>query len=221
MRRGRASDAVEITREAVAVARTADDASLFAKLLFWHTMALGDSGADTREGMQEVMRLYREAGDRIGVGHVLEQIGLAELTAGNIATAREHLEEAARLGDELGIAESKLSVWLNLGLAALLDGDNRQARALFTDVLPLARDTEKTAIPYALLGPALTTTADDPEQAARLHGTVDRLLAESGMGFEPLEARLRQQDHQRLKSYSVTHGSSRPSKPDAPGRSTS
>ncbi len=58
-------------------------------------------------------------------------------------------------------------------------------------------------LPYVLLGLALTTTADDPEQAAKLHGTVDRLLAQSGMGgtgIAPLEARLREQDHQRLKA---------------------
>lgn len=198
MRQGRADEATELTREAVAIARRTGDPILLANTLQNHSWALAQAGADFRAPHQELVRLHREAGNRAGLASALLMSGLAALDAGDIAAARVELQESARLADEVGNSQLKLYTLVNLGLVAFLDGDHQPARALFTDALALARDSDKSTVPYALLGLALTTPNTDPEQAAELHGAVDRLLDQAGESLERLEARLREQDHQRL-----------------------
>jgi tetratricopeptide (TPR) repeat protein len=198
MRQGRASDATELTGEAVAIARRTGDPILLANTLQNHSWALVQAGADFGAPHQELVRLQREAGNRAGLATALQMSGLAALDAGDIAAARVDLQESGCLADEVGSSQLKLYALVNLGLVAFLDGDHQPARASFTDALALARDSDKSTIPYALLGLALTAPDTDPEQAAELHGAVDRLLEQAGESLERLEARLRQQDHQRL-----------------------
>ena len=87
---------------------------------------------------------------------------------------------------------------VNLGLVAYFEGNDPPARALFIDALAIARDSDTSTIPYALLGLALTMPDTDPERTAELHGAVDWLLEQAGDRLERLEAKLHQQDQRRL-----------------------
>ena len=54
---------------------------------------------------------------------------------------------------------------------------------------------------YALIGLALVGRGGtDPGWSARLHGAADQALADLGHALEPLEARLADQDRQRLRA---------------------
>ncbi len=200
MRQGMAGEATALLQEGVAHARRAGDQQLLAKLLHGLGAMVVNTGSYPRELLQEAIRLHRARGDRINEARALDSLGVAALNNGDVGAARVHLESAARLGRELAVPRIKLNTLINLGLVAFLDGDNALAQLSFADALPLARDTEEPAVPYVLLGLALTTATTDPEEAARLHGAVDRLLEESGEHLERLEARLREESRQQLKA---------------------
>jgi len=198
MRQGRDVEASELTRRAVATARQADDPILLAGTLQNHCWALVQAGADFRSLDRELVGLRREAGNRAGLATAFLMSGLAALEAGDTAAARVELQESARLAQDVGSSQLKLYTLVNLGLVAFLDGDHQPARVSFVDALGRARNSDKSTVPYALLGLALTTPANDPERAAMLHGAVDRLLEQAGESLERLEARLREQDRARL-----------------------
>ena len=198
MRQGREAEALELTREAVAIARRTDDPILLANTLQNHGWALVQAGADFRATHEELVRLQRQAGNRAGVATALQMSGLAALDTGDIAGARADLEETARLADEVGSPQLKLYALVNLGLVAYFEGNDPPARALFIDALAIARDSDTSTIPYALLGLALTMPDTDPERTAELHGAVDWLLEQAGDRLERLEAKLHQQDQRRL-----------------------
>jgi hypothetical protein len=148
--------------------------------------------------------MHRATGNRTGLALALQESALAALNAGDISAARAELAELTRLSDELGDA-FKMYHLQNLGLLEYLDGAREPARAFYVRALTLTRSEDASqrandgrAIPYTLLGLALTTSPTEPEQATELHGVADRLLDETGETFERLERRLRDEDHQRL-----------------------
>jgi predicted ATPase/class 3 adenylate cyclase len=200
MRQGRHDEAREISAAAVVAGRAGGDPLLLATLLRWDGSAVMFAGGDGRASLHESLVLYRAAGDRTGVSRALHDLGCAELSAGNIGGAVGYLEESLAIDAQLDTKDNTLSTWLNLGLAAYLSGDRRRARELYVDALRVARDTETTAVPYALSGLALTMSPTEPERAARLHGTVDRLLQDLEMHLEPMESAHRDEDLRRLRA---------------------
>jgi predicted ATPase len=198
LREGRVSEASELLREGVALARKVGDDSLLARLLHAHGATLVNAGAG-RESLQEAIHLHRQAGDNMSVARALSDLAFAAMIAGEFGAARLHLEEALRLARESGVTDVGYAS-IRLGFATYLGGDYELACAVFTDALRIARDREKHAAPWALLGLAMSTSRSDPERATRLHGAVDVLLEKSGVRLDELSTRMREEDHARLRA---------------------
>jgi predicted ATPase/class 3 adenylate cyclase len=199
LRAGRVSEATELLREGVALAREIGDTHLLARLLDAQGATLTSAGAGARESLQEAILLHRQAGDYLSVARVLSSLGIAALAAGEFDDARNHLQEAVQVAGDLGVTDIGHTS-IMLGLATYLGGDYALAHAVFTDALRVARDREKYAVPLALFGLALSTSPTDPEQAAQLHGAVDALLSRSGGRLDMLGIRMRAEDHARLRA---------------------
>lgn len=93
----------------------------------------------------ESLRLYRQAGDRLQVGTMAGNLGYAELSLGDLDSARRHLLEsldiARALNDQYGVVYETF----NLGLAEYLNGSLCAAEALFAESLDLATRMQMTA----------------------------------------------------------------------------
>jgi non-specific serine/threonine protein kinase len=129
-------------------------------------------------------------------------LGYAELSLGDLDSARRHLLEsldiARALGDHYGVVYETF----NLGLAEYLSGSLRAAEAFFAESLDQARRVRVMAgTAYALIGLAMAGDGGaQPGRSARLHGAADQVLKVLGETLEPLEGGLRDLDCQRLRS---------------------
>jgi tetratricopeptide (TPR) repeat protein len=191
-RQGRADEAVEILRDSVALAREAADERALAQALALYGAAVVNVGGDGRGALIEAAALVRDQGSAPGLVTALERLGLAELTEGDTLAARQHLREAMALARGLSQPDKAvMNTALNLGIAELMEGDHTVARTLFREALGLAHANDvAAAVPYGLLGTALTLESSDPERASRLLGAVERRLEDLRMRLEALEARL-------------------------------
>lgn len=163
--------------------------------------AEGDSAGASRD-VVEALRLYRQSGDQIYVGQVLGNLGYFLAAAGDLDGARRHLAESLDISREFNDRNGIVHGAFNLGLAEYLTGSPEAAAALFAESLDLARRAGMGAqVGYALLGLALAgRCGGDRGWPARLHGAADQALANLGETFESLEARLADQDRQRLRA---------------------
>jgi ATP/maltotriose-dependent transcriptional regulator MalT len=91
--------------------------------------------------------------------------------------------------------------YLNLGTAGVLSGDLHEARRSYLDAYRAARRAgDQFIIANCLLGFALCLAAEGrDEQAAEVHGVADGLLHQQGSVLEVGEAKLREEDHARLR----------------------
>jgi len=119
---------------------------------------------------QESLALLRELGDKQGIAHTLNNLGLVAWHQGNyseaIAAYEESLALKRQLGDKRGIASSLG----NLAIVTWYQGDYERARALYTESLALFRELEdkkNIAISLRNLG-ALAREQGEYEQAAAL-----------------------------------------------------
>jgi ATP/maltotriose-dependent transcriptional regulator MalT len=207
MHQGRSSAAVPLAESGLDLARSRGEPVLTARLLAVRGAiadAEGDLARATRDAA-EALRLFRLVGNRLQMGHMLCNLGYTELLTGDLEAGRRHLVEALDTAREQGDRSSIAVVTFNLGLAEYMDGSPETAGALFAESLDLARRTGKRSyIAYALLGLALTGHGDaapgGSHEAARLHGAARQILAELGRVLEPLEARLAEQDRERLRA---------------------
>ena len=132
---------------------------------------------------------------------MLGNLGYAELSQGDLETARGHLRESLDIARELNDTYGVVYETFNLGLAEYLTGGPDTAAALFAESFDLARRAQmKAGTAYALIGLALAGSGTDPARSARLHGAADAALAALGEAVDSLEARLRDADRQRLRS---------------------
>ena len=151
------------------------------------------------------MSLYRHVGDQLQLGTILGNLGYAELSTGELDSARSHLLEsldiARSLNDHYGVVYGTF----NLGLAEYLRGSLSAAADLFAESLDLAaRMRMRASTGYALIGLAMADSAAGMARSARLHGAADEVMAALGETIEPLEGGLRDLDCQRLRSVMGT-----------------
>jgi DNA-binding CsgD family transcriptional regulator len=113
---------------------------------------------------------------------------------GNHDKARAHCEEALALAQELGDAgaASVASALVNLGLAALGQGDYERARPLFEEALLLGRGAgRKPQVIDTLEGMAsLAAIAGEATRAARLWGAAEAAREATGIALSPGERAL-------------------------------
>jgi tetratricopeptide (TPR) repeat protein len=132
---------------------------------------------------------------------MLGNLGYAELSLGDLETARGHLLESLDIAREMNDPYGVVYETANLGLAECLMGAPDTAAALFAESFELARQVRmKAGIAYALIGVAMAGSGTDPVRSARLHGAADEALAALGETVDSVEARLRDADLQRLRS---------------------
>jgi tetratricopeptide (TPR) repeat protein len=182
--------------EGLRVARSIGDPHLVARLLLAWGTAPSLSLADRVRAFEEGFELFRQAGDRTRCGRCLANQAYWELNGGQIAAARTHMAAAVAVAKEMRDQWGECGYGLNLGLAAHLDGDDAEAKAIFRECLRVA---EQIGVPvwaaYAQLGLALVASrAGDPRAAATLHGAADAINERLGTRFESLEAGLREAD---------------------------
>jgi len=204
LRRGEQDVALRMIEEGLGLARGLGESHLTARLLAARAFAVdvqGDHAAAVRDAA-ESLRLYRQAGDRLQVGTMAGNLGYAELSLGDLDSARRHLLESLDIARALDDRYGVVYETFNLGLAEYLTGSLSAAGALFGESLDLATQMRMTAsTAYALIGLAMADSGGTQAgRSAQLHGAADQVLAELGETLEPLEARLRDLDYQRLRS---------------------
>ncbi len=204
LRQGQRGAALPLIEQGLGLARRLGEPHLTGFLLTARahaTYAAGDPAGAARD-VAEALPLFRQAGDRQHMGTILGNLGNYELSAGDLDAARRHLAEALDIFRALNHRDGIAYQTLNLGLAEYLSGSPGAAEALFAESLDLTRRMGmKALMAYALIGLAMAGHGGaDPRWSARLHGAADQALADLGRVLDPLEGRLADLDHQRLRA---------------------
>jgi tetratricopeptide (TPR) repeat protein len=204
LRRGRQATALPLLELGLSLARRLEESHLTGRLLSVRSFARdveGDHVGAARDGA-ESLRLFRQVGDQREVAAIVGNLGYAELSMGELGSARTHLLESLHIFRALKDHDGVVYETFNLGLAEYLSGSPGPAEAYFAESLDLARRVRmKASTAYALIGLAMAgSSGAEMGRSARLHGAADEALAALGETVEPLEARLRDLDCQRLRS---------------------
>ena len=192
---------LDLTDEALAVARSLDDPRLVACLLGARLISpLLGSEERIRLG-EQALALIRQTGDHVMYLRILGNLAYAQLAAGQIGLARRKLIEARQLFREAGDQGGLTLCICNLGFASYLDGANDEARELFEELLRIARrDGDLMMVAYGQLGRALLARrGGDLEGAAELHGAADALHEKLGTRVDGVESEPREEDMSALR----------------------
>jgi hypothetical protein len=132
----------------------------------------------------------------------LNTLAVMALSDRNLVTARGYLEESAEIDRRIGHITDIATGEMNLGLLTIALGDHEAADGHLAEAARLTRQTgERVGPVYILLGYALLTSdRGQPLKAATLHAAADAAIKRLELTFEPLEAGMRAQDHQHLRS---------------------
>jgi tetratricopeptide (TPR) repeat protein len=191
--------------EAVELARhTGDDVLLGVSMM--HYLLCRD-----RTNPEDGERLYAEAfactersGDRL-FGYLLHNnAGVHALRAGDFATARIHLQQAAQASAEIG--EQSHHVAVNMGWVLRHEDDPRAAQYTFESALRLSRRMgERHGLAYCTLGLACVAgDLGDWHRAAELHGAAQAFLDRVDQPWEDPEGRYRQESIDAIRAQAGT-----------------
>lgn len=128
------------------------------------------------------------------------------MSTGEVEGARNHLDEALEIARLLNDRYGVVYHTFNLGLAEYLGGFLGEAETLFAESFELAcRFGMRANMGYALIGLAMTAGLNDELiRSARLHGAAAEVHSVIGEIVERLEAGLREQHQDRLRSVMGT-----------------
>ncbi len=90
--------------------------------------------------LEESLRLFREVGDRWGIGWALDNLGMLALSGGDIERARTMFQESLEIFRQIGDRRGAACTLDNLGWAALLGGDIAGAQRHFEGALAVFRE---------------------------------------------------------------------------------
>ncbi len=208
LRQGRPAEGLPYISSGLDLARQAEEPHLIARLLATRSFAsdiLGEERDASRDAAESVT-LYRQAGDQRQVGSMLGNLGYIELSTGEVEGARNHLDEALEIARLLNDRYGVVYHTFNLGLAEYLGGFLGEAETLFAESFELAcRFGMRANMGYALIGLAMTAGLNDELiRSARLHGAAAEVHSVIGEIVERLEAGLREQHQDRLRSVMGT-----------------
>jgi tetratricopeptide (TPR) repeat protein len=175
----------------VDLARTIGDPVLLGECLVAYGL-VGDS-LERKAIFHDVLAVTRRSGDRIETGWSHNNLGDSLLADDDLEAARQHLEQARAILQEVG-SPSPLPV-VNLGWANLRQGNLDAANAAFTEALHGAEKLHyRHDASTAVLGLACAAAAlHDWERAARLLGFADGELQDCGASWPALEQTYREQ----------------------------
>ena len=201
--------AITLADEAVSVARRCADPRLLAVALERRADVASSSGqADARADYSEALSMFRQVGDVSSVGEVLSNLAVLELEAGDISSARSHLDGALDILAEGNRIDVLSAVLFNLGVVSLLQKEFDEAQTRFVHALVIAsKSGTQVDIGYAFLGLALCATGvREHVRGAMLHGAADALLEQCGETLQPLEGNLQKLDRIRLQRAMEQNG---------------
>ena len=184
------SAAVQLGRQAVAIARSHGDMAL----LSWALYGLGAlepvslDEPDALPGpLAEAEALFCELGDQAGTAHVLNSMGEFARVRGEDARARRAYAASLDIFERLGDRRAEYTLLYNLGFIAQHEGDHRAAIRLLRRSLALCQELGVPAeIARELLALAGSLgVVGDPAGAARLFGAAESFLQQSGALLDP------------------------------------
>jgi predicted ATPase/DNA-binding XRE family transcriptional regulator len=187
---GEPERARESAAEAVERARQLGDDVLLGLSLY--TFLLASESTSTSLYAEAIACTERSGDLRIGA-YLHNEAGLAALESGDIATAKAHLE--AGIAAATAIRDSHLAMSANLALVYRVEKDFDRARSVLAEVLRVGRRIGSVrATAFAVLGLAcLAGDLADWRRAATLHGVAQAMRDQTGLPWEPFDARYRQQ----------------------------
>jgi DNA-binding CsgD family transcriptional regulator len=175
--------------EGETIARAIDDRHSLAAIRFWRGAAaeeFGDDLAETLAHHEEALALNRDLADPFGIALSLIEVSEAAYNLGDVVRATALRDEGLALSRRIGAA-----FLLALGLPGAVEmrlTQNRvdQALSLGHEAVQRSGDFGPACIANALTGAAAVATArGHPQQAARLLGAVQTLVAQMGRQFAP------------------------------------
>jgi tetratricopeptide (TPR) repeat protein len=138
--------------------------------------------------------------DVLARAEVLHNLAIAELAVEEHDAAVRHLDEAFGIAEDTDDAWGRAVVSCTRALIHVLDGEPRPARSRYAESIVAARDQPIPWLAcYCLLGFALVASLEGHDQrAATLLGACDAHTERLGLALEPVEARLRRSETDRL-----------------------
>jgi tetratricopeptide (TPR) repeat protein len=139
----RREDPAELTlfERAAALYRRLGDIRGEGEALFWvgtfHQVVRDDSDA-ALPNLERARELASAAGDQLTLSYAVRHLGFADMAAGRLGAARQHLEESVRLRREIGFMPGVAAGLLALAELASQGGDRDQARALLDEAASIA-----------------------------------------------------------------------------------
>jgi predicted ATPase/class 3 adenylate cyclase len=177
-------------QEAVELARRLGDDVLLAEGLTAYLLTT-DPGQDA-DLWAEAIACTERSGDHFMNCILRNNAGEVAREAGDLPTARAHLEAAAQAGKQIGFPETL--VMGNLSRVQRAEGDPAGARSTLQAALRInRRNGNNTYMASAILLLALLAgDAGDWDQAATLHGAAEAFLDRAGSPWDESDARDRQ-----------------------------
>jgi predicted ATPase/class 3 adenylate cyclase len=148
----------------------------------------------------EAIACAERSGDQFRSYWLHNNAGYQALLAGDIPTARAHLEQAAQVAQAIGLSRHQLPV--NWGWVLRQENDPDGARAMFEASLRISRrNGNGSGLAYAILGLAcLAADLGDWHRAGELHGAAQALLDRTGERWVQGEARYRQDSLDQVRA---------------------
>jgi predicted ATPase/class 3 adenylate cyclase len=184
---GEREESLEMDRRALAVAEETGDDELVAFVLNnlgLCLLTLGDHETGTAK-LEECVAIGRRIGDRDITLNALGNLAWEAITVGNWEDARSRCREVIDLARDAGADYGLAGAYCNLGWV-LLHLREPEAEPQFLASLELARHYGPREAGECLSGlSAVAAATGRDEEAAKLAGLVDAILAEEGVSPEP------------------------------------
>jgi non-specific serine/threonine protein kinase len=178
-------------KESLAISRELDNKTGIAeslRVLAWAASQWGDYG-EARALLEESLAIWRAVGntDCFGFGLSLGYLGWVAHGQGNYGEARVLLEESLAIHREIDNKYAIASLLPALAMVTRDQGNSGEARALLEEALTISRKLGyRNGMERALEGLAGVAVAQaQPERAARLLGTAERLREAIGAPLQP------------------------------------
>jgi len=176
MIRGHSAEGIRLTRLALDRAPGRTTARAYALRALGSLATAQSDAAAARPPLEEALAIFRERGDREGIGRVTNDLGTTRKALGDREGARRAFEESLAIARERGEPRAIAPVLNNLGALAWALDENDRARALLDEALALERTLgNERSYAIALRNRALIRSG--PEDAARAVLLLDEAIA--------------------------------------------
>jgi predicted ATPase len=186
-------------QESVERARGLGDDLLLGLSLLKHLLTIGPPRPLAL--FTEAIACAERSGDHFTNSRLHNNAGCAALNAGDIPTARAHLEAAAQAARQIGYQD--VVVQTNLGTVLCAEKDFDGARSAFEESLRISRrNGDNWSMAGAALGLAcLAGDVGNWDRAAVLHGVAQALLDRTGNPWQESDARQRQDSLGQVRAH--------------------